>query len=276
VRGRAYLRSVTNLGLALGAAGAGVALQVDTRSAYVALLLADAATFLLAAAILRRLPRSARPAERRSGGMLLALRDRPYVAVTALNAVIGIQYALMEVGVPLWVTRHTSAPRWSVALIFLIYTGCCVLFQVRASRSSRDVPSSARSVRGGALLTAASCVVFAAAVGHGPVVAVGILVCATLVNVLGQLFQSAGSWGVGFGLAPEHAQGQYQGLFSTGLAASLMLGPLVVTATAIEHGTVGWAVLGTLIAAAGVLTVPAAAWAARTRVAAPAPAGWTA
>ena len=52
----------------------------------------------------------------------------------------------------------------------------------------------------------------------------------------------------------------------SGMAAASMLGPVVVTATAIEHGTGGWAVLGALIAAAGLLTVPAAAWAARTRI----------
>ena len=272
VRGRAYLRSVTNLGLGLGAACAGVALQLDTRSAYVALILADAATYVIGAAILLRLPRTVRAVERPVGGMLLAVRDRPYVVVTLLNALVAMHYGVLEVGVPLWVTRHTSAPRWTVALLFLVNTGCCVLFQVRASRGSADVPSSARSVRTGALLLGASCLVFAAAAGHAPALAIAVLVWATLVNVLGELLQAAGSWGLGFGLAPEHAQGQYQGLYSTGFAGAMMLGPLVVTATAIQHGTAGWALLGALIAVAGALTVPAAAWAAGSRVAVTGPA----
>jgi MFS family permease len=272
VPARAYLRSVTNLGLALGAGLAGIALQVDTRAAYLTLILADAATFVLAALLVLRLPRTV-PGAVQVTGMLLALRDRPYVLVTALNGVMGISYVLLEVGIPLWVTEHTAAPRWAVALLFLVNTGCCVLFQVRASRTSVDVVSSARAVRSGGLLMGASCLVFAASAGRAAGLALAILVAAALVHVLGELRQAAGSWGLGFGLAPEHAQGQYQGLFGTSMAAAGMLGPVVVTATAIQHGTIGWAVLGALIAAAGVLTVPAAAWAARTRVAAPAPAG---
>ena len=273
VRGRAYLRSVTNLGLAIGAGLAGVALQVDTRPAYLTLILADAVTYVLAAGLVRRLPPTVHPATRPANGMLLALRDRPYVVVTALNGVISISYVLLEVGIPLWVTQHTSAPRWTVALLFLVNTACCVLFQVRASRGSVDVASSARAVRTGGLLLAASCLVFAASAGRATGTAVAVLVLAALVNVAGELQQAAGSWGLGFGLAPEDAQSQYQGLFGTGMAAASMLGPVVVTATAIEHGTAGWAVLGALIAVAGVLSVPAAAWAARTRVDVPVPAG---
>ncbi|MCU1673415.1 MAG: major facilitator superfamily 1 [Frankiales bacterium] len=265
VRGRAYLRSVTNLGIALGAAFAGVALQVDTRAAYVALVLGDAVTYLLAALVLLRLPRSIRAEHPPEGGMLLALRDRPFLVVTVLNGVVGMHYVLLEVAVPLWVTRHTDAPRWTVALLFLINTACCVLFQVRAARSSVDVPSSARAVRNGSALLALSCLVFAASGGRSAGIAIAVLIAAALVNVTGELMQASGSWGLGFGLAPESGQGQYQGLYSTGFAAASMLGPLVVTLTAIRYGTAGWVALGVLFAAAGAATVPAAAWAERSR-----------
>jgi predicted MFS family arabinose efflux permease len=50
VRTRAYLRSVTNLGIGIGSALAGVALHADTRTAYLTLIIADAVTFLFAAA----------------------------------------------------------------------------------------------------------------------------------------------------------------------------------------------------------------------------------
>jgi MFS family permease len=265
VRGRAYLRSVTNLGLALGAALAGVALQVDTRAAYVALLLGDAATFYLAVMVVLRLPRTIRSATPPEGGMLLALRDRPYVVVTVLNGLVGMHYVLLEVAVPLWIAGHTAAPRWTVALVFLVNTACCVLFQVRASRGSVDVASSARSVRNGSLLLGISCAFFAASGGRSSTVAVAVLVVAALVNVSGELLQASGSWGLGFGLAPETAQGQYQGLYSTGFAAASMLGPMVVTLTAIRYGTPGWLALGALFATAGALTVPVAKWAEGSR-----------
>lgn len=263
VSGRAYLRSVTNLGIGLGSAFAGIALQVDTRPAYIALVLGDAVTYWLAAVVLRRLPGSGVPAPAPEGGMLVALRDRPYVVVTALGAVVGMHYVLLEVAVPLWITRHTSAPRWMVAVLFLVNTVCCVLFQVRAARSTVDIATAAIAVRRGALLLAASCVVFALASGRAAPVAIAILLVATLVNVWGELYQAAGSWGLGFGLADEAAQGQYQGLYSTGFSVGGMLGPIVVTALVLGHGVLGWTLLGCLLAGAGILTVPAARWAER-------------
>jgi hypothetical protein len=266
VPGRAYLRSVTNLGIGAGAAFAGVAIAVDTRAAYLALILGDAITYGLAAVVIARLPATV-PANRNTGGgMLVALQDRPFLVITLVNAALSTHFAVLEIGVPLWVDRHTSAPTWVVAVLFLVNTGCCVLFQVRASRRATDVASSALVMRRGAFLLAGSYLVFALSSGRSATVAVAILVVAALVNVAGELQQSAGSWGLGFGLAAEHAQSQYQGLYSTGFAVSSMLGPVLVTQTAIAHGAAGWVVLAVLFALVGTASVPAAAWAQRARV----------
>jgi hypothetical protein len=151
-----------------------------------------------------------------------------------------------------------------VALIFLVNTGCVVLFQVRASRGAVDVRTSARVMRRGAFVLAASYLVFALSAGRGTGLAIAVLLLAALVNVAGELEQSAGSWGLGFGLAPDHAQNQYQGLYSTGFAVSSMLGPVLVTSTAIAHGVTGWVVLAVLFAVTGVASVPAADWAHRS------------
>lgn len=265
VSGRAYLRSLTNLGIGAGSALAGVAIALDTRTAYVSLVLGDAVTYLVAAALVTRLPATT-PGERRTGGsMLVAVRDRPFLAITLLNAALSTHFAVLEVGVPLWVDRRTDAPTWTVALLFLVNTACCVLLQVRASKGAVDVPTSAVVMRRGALLLALSYLVFSLSGGRSAGVAIALLLVAALVNVSGELLQSAGSWGLGFGLAAEHAQSQYQGLYSTGFALSSMLGPILVTSTAIAHGTAGWVVLAVVFASAGLLSVPVTAWAQRTR-----------
>jgi hypothetical protein len=44
-----------------------------------------------------------------------------------------------------------------------------------------------------------------------------------------------------------------------------MLGPVVVTMTAIQFGLPGWLFLGALFVAAGLVSVPTAAWAERRR-----------
>ena len=95
--------------------------------------------------------------------------------------------------------------------------------------------------------------------------AVLVLVVAAGVHVAGELFQSAGAWGLGFGLSPEHAQGQYQGLYMTGFAAATMIGPLVITSTVISWGRPGWFLLAGMFLVVGLALVPVSRWAERER-----------
>src|SRR5262249_10988430 len=56
VGGRAFLRSVTSVGFAVGSAIAGLGILLDPKLAYQALVAGDALTFAVAAAVLLRLP----------------------------------------------------------------------------------------------------------------------------------------------------------------------------------------------------------------------------
>ena len=107
-------------------------------------------------------------------------RYRLSVGLFELGMRASVERTLLEVAVPLWVVRHTEAPISVVALLFLVNTACCVLLQVRVSRAAVDVPSSARAVRRGGVLLAASCLVFASSGGRSAAVAVGLLVLATI------------------------------------------------------------------------------------------------
>jgi hypothetical protein len=266
VRTRAYLRSVTNLGIGLGSALAGIALHVDTRTAYLTLIIGDAVTFLIAALIILRLPHVPRlPRDIGDGPRLVAVRDRPYVAVVAVNSLMCIHNGLLEVAVPLWVVRHTSAPRWLVAVLFVVNTAMCVVFQVRASRDIDDVRSSVVALRRSGLLLLAACVLFGLAGGRSRDVAVVLLLCAAFAHVCGELLQAAGSWGLGYGLAPNHLQGQYQGQFSMSYGVSNMLAPVVVTTVAVGGGFGGWVVIGLLLLGAGLALGPIGRWAATNR-----------
>ena len=58
VRTRAFIRSTNNAGIALGTGGGAVPLLLDSRAGYLAVLLGNTATFLLAAVMVSRPPRS--------------------------------------------------------------------------------------------------------------------------------------------------------------------------------------------------------------------------
>lgn len=263
VEGRAFLRAVTNVGFAIGAAIAGIAILADTKLAYQALIAGDAVTFVLAALVILRLPHVPPQPRREDGPQLIVLRDRPYVAVTALVAVLSLHASLLDVGLPLWVS-HTHAPKAIVAVIFVVNCVLVAALSVAFARGSESVAGAARSAVRAALLLAASCVVFVFTDGPGAVVASVLLIGACAVQAGGEMAQAASGWGLAFGLAPDDAQGQYQGLSSTALAAATTVGPALMAAV-VSAGTVGWLAYGALFLLAGFATPPVAGWAARSR-----------
>ncbi|MGY0491058.1 MFS transporter [Streptomyces sp. WG-D5] len=260
VEGRAHLRMVTNVGMGVGGVFGALALQLDDRAGYTALILVDALAFVGSALMVHGLPGGAgrRPAEDTPAeSRWRAVRDLPFLSVTFLNAVLALQYSLMEIGIPLWITQHTEAPRWTAALVMVLNCVLVALLQVRATRGVEDLPGAVRAVRRSGLLLAASCALFAFSAGVPPLGALAVLVVGAVVQVLAEVLQAAGGWTVGYGLADARAQGVYQGVFNSGQAAATMAAPALVTVTAIQHGPAGWAVLGSLFVVAGLAVGPA-------------------
>jgi predicted MFS family arabinose efflux permease len=265
VRVQAYQRAITNVGISTGTVFAGLALAVDTRTAYVALILGDATTYLVMAAMLLRLPRVHGTPAPTSGPRIVALRDKPFLVYAVLHGILAMHYGLFTIAMPLWVTTRTSAPPWIVAVLFLVNGLSCVLLQVRVSRGSDGIDGAARAhVRSG-LLVAAACLVYAATAGRAPWLAVSLLLLAAGLHVLGELHEAAGGWGLAFGLARPGAQGQYQGAFSMGFGMADMAGPVVLTFLAVQWGPPGWLLLAAMFAATGAAVPAVARWAQRTR-----------
>ncbi|SCG70222.1 MFS transporter [Micromonospora coxensis] len=265
VRTRAYLRAVTNVGISVGAVVAGVGLAADTRAGYVALILLDCATYLLAAAILFRLtPLPPVPAPTH-GPRLVALRDRPFLAFTVLDGLMSMHFGLLNIALPLWIAEHTTAPRWIVSACMLVNTVIVVLFQVRASRGTEELAGAGRAARRAGVVIAVACALFAASGDVSTPAAVALLLAGSLVHVLGELWHAAAGWGISFGLAPAHAQGQYQGAYGMGMQLGGMIAPVVVTSLAVGWGVPGWLLLGGLFLLLGALVPPVVRWAARSR-----------
>lgn len=265
VRTRAILRSATNVGWAFGAVGAGVALHFDTRFAYAVLLFVCAGCALLASLLNLRVPAVAPRPKTHGGPALIALRDRPFLTLTVLNAVLCVHYGMLNVAVPLWVVQRTEAPAWIVGGLGLLNAVAVILFQVRASRGSGDATGAAAAQRVSGFLLAGACVLYALAEGQPMWVAAAVLVIAALVHVLGELRQAAGSWGLSFDLAPDHAQGQYQGLYGTGFSMANVVAPALLTTVVVGWGWPGWALFAVAFVVTGLAVPIAARWALRTR-----------
>ncbi len=266
VQFKAYLRAMTNVGISFGAMFGGIALWVDQGWAYLAVFALDAATCMLTAVWLGRLPHLAPAPARQAGEPRLAvLHDLPFVVVTLLSGVASMHFIVMELAMPLWIAQYTSAPRSLVAITLMINTVCVALLQVRLTRGIDLVGPSSRAMARSGLWVAGGFALIAFASGQPTWLAITFLCAGTLVHVVGEMTGSAGQWGVQMGLAPQERQGQYQGFAGMGFSLSRMTAPALITLLCIEWGRPGWFVMGGVVLLAGALMVPAAAWALRTR-----------
>ncbi|MEU7758679.1 MFS transporter [Micromonospora aurantiaca (nom. illeg.)] len=258
----ATLRAVANLGITVGTALAGIALAVDTHRAYQVLVVGNAASYLLSAALLLRLPpqptaADARhtPATLRRGG---PLRDGRFLAVSGVSAVLSTHVTVLVLVVPLWTVDRAGAPPPVVSAVLLANTVLTVLLAVRLSRGAERAAPAARKLRRAGLVLAAATPLYAATAGLPVLPAVVLLLVATAVWTVGDLWHGAAGAGLAYDLAPPGAIGAYQG--ADGLLAGLAqaLGRGLLTLLVLGGGPVGWLVLGGILAAAG-LAAPALA-----------------
>jgi hypothetical protein len=272
VRTRAYLKSVDNIGISLGSVLGGVALSLDTRMFYSVLLVACGALFVVGGLVYIALPPVQRIPRPEGGRNWEALRDPQYMAFGLINAILVMNTGILAVALPLWIVERTSAPAAMYSVILVLNTVIVVLFQVRASRGSEDVRGGACALARCGVLLAACCGLFALAGGQPVWLAVALLGVGAVVHVFGELLYSAGTWALAYELAPEHAQGQYQGVFVMTTNLGNMLTPVLVTALIIGTGSLGWLAFAAAMLGAGLAAPAVGRWALSTRsVAVPQP-----
>ena len=266
---RAQTQAVLNLGISLGVATCGVAIELNTANAYRALFLGQALTSLIGVVVLGRLPKFEPLPGAHEESVVAALKDRPFLAYTVLSGAMYMQYFVLALLLPVWVVYHTHAPRWSVSAFVIINTIMVVLFQVRVGQTVQTIRQGGAAFRRAGAIFLVSCSAIGLATGLPVWAALLLLAGAVIVHTYGELWQSSGMFALDFGLAPEHAQGQYQGLVGMANGAGQALSPFVLIGLVLTGGRLGFVLLGAWFALLG-LTAPAVAgWGERTRPATP-------
>ncbi|MFI9243857.1 MFS transporter [Streptomyces sp. NPDC053086] len=259
---RAYLRAVTNVGISLGALLAGWAVQVGTLPAYRLLVIGNAVAFTASAAILIHLP-SVTPVPTTGGPRWIALRDRPYLLLTALDGIMAVQFKVLTVAVPLWLVTATTAPRWLISGTMLTNTVIVIAFQIRASRSIDSPTAGGAAYRRAGVAFLVSCSLISLSAGIPAWAAAALLMTAMVIHTIGELWHSAAGFEVSFALAPQHATGQYLGVFGLGAGLAEALGPALLISLCITWGRPGWYVAGALFTLTGLASPLAVRWAQR-------------
>jgi MFS family permease len=266
---RSQANVVLNAGITLGIATCGIAIQLNTVDAYRALFLGNALSCLLDLAGLGLLPRYKPLPGAREESPFAAMRDRPFLAYTVLSGAMYMQYFVLGLLLPVWVVFHTNAPRWSASAFVVVNTVIVVLFQLRVGKTVQTLRQGGTAIRRAGVIFLISCSAMGFAAGLPAWAALLLLAGAVVVHTIGELWHASATFALDFGLAPPHAQGQYQGLVSMGNFAGQALSPLVLVGLVLTAGRFGFVVLGAWFAVLGLAGPAVARWGERTRQAAP-------
>ncbi|OIJ87315.1 hypothetical protein BIV25_39550 [Streptomyces sp. MUSC 14] len=242
VTARAALRSLFNAGFSAGAlaAAALISLGKDTLGL---LPLGDGLTFLAAAALVLKLPATDARAAADGGKPFRVLRDLPFLGVIGASSMLALHSAVLLAGIPLWIVRNTHLPHGVVPLILAVNTVLVVLFQVAAARGAENLDGAVGTARKAGLVSVLACAALAAGQFTGSWGTGAIALVAVLLFTLAELWQSASGFGLGFGLAPEQARGEYLGAFHLHVVIQATLGPALVSLLVVGHNSLGWLAL---------------------------------
>ncbi|MFJ6778199.1 MFS transporter [Streptomyces yangpuensis] len=270
---QALSRSSANAGYALGAGLAAIGLAVGTRGAYHVLILANALSFLVAAALVWRtreprgrglvaapspVPATATATAPATGAPAQAggrspWRDRGYLRFVLLDIPMNLDDSILGIGIPLWLVSRTSAPHELIPAFLVINTVLVVVLQLRVSAKVRDARGATRAVALYGLTTLLCCALLAAATDGGAWAASAALLAAAVLATAAELMRSVSSWELAVSLAPREARASYLGVAGMAQSVQKSAGPLLLTGVVMAAGPAGWLALGTAVAGLSLL-----------------------
>lgn len=251
-------RSLRNAGLGAGGLLVGALLALNSDAAYQAVVLGDAASFLIAAALTyaiasqRRAGRGAparRPRERCQG----VLRDRPFLALTLANLPIAIGYMVLSVALPVYVTQQLRAPASLVGILYAVNTVGVAAFQIPVTRLLARHRRTRSVALGGAVFSASFLLFAVFGIASAGITLVIGLFAATVLFTAGELLQGATASALVASAAPEQSRGRYLAFYQYSWVIPTIAAPAALTALLNLSATAMW-----LLLAAGVACSAAA------------------
>ncbi|MEU6236557.1 MFS transporter [Kitasatospora sp. NPDC047058] len=270
---QALTRSAANAGYALGAGVAAIGLAVGTENAYRALVLGNALSYAVTAALVARTrePRDTAPATTRAdgpgadgpgthrpgtGGPEPApnpWRDGGYLRFVLLDIPMNLDDSVLNVGLPLWLINHTTAPHAFVPAFLVINTVLVVVLQLWVSARAEGPYRAAAAVGLYGVAMPAACLVLAFGTGGGAWSASAALLVSAALVTAAELLRSVSSWELAVSLAPDRARASYLGVAGMSQSIQKSAGPLLLTGVVMAAGPAGWLGLGAAVAGLSVV-----------------------
>jgi predicted MFS family arabinose efflux permease len=130
-------RVTMSLGFGLGGLTGGLIASASSAESFTVLFLLDAATFVMFAAILSRLPAAAPQAHEEAGSYRDVLRNRPFMAFAWLNVVfVAAGVVLLNELLPVFVKNEAGVDEGLIGAFFLVHTATIVVAQLPITKWS--------------------------------------------------------------------------------------------------------------------------------------------
>ncbi|MEU6865650.1 MFS transporter [Streptomyces sp. NPDC046876] len=264
-------RSLRNAGIGAGGLVGSTLVGWGGSSGYTAVVVLNAVSFLVAAALVASWRRTAVPrpagagagpaqapapaadaAGQRRGGYREVLADRAFLGVLATVWVFALCDLALTVLLSAYVIEARGLPAWQPGMLFAINTVMVVLAQTALAKAVE------RYRRPGVLQVAAvlwmvSFVLFAAVPGDHAGLAFGGLVLGMVVFTVAELLQAPTSSALIVGMAAGHLRGRYLGLEELMWSLAKVLAPTVFTWLLARGAGLPWLALGLCLLVALVL-----------------------
>ncbi|GGV11141.1 MFS transporter [Streptomyces litmocidini] len=258
IRYQAINRTTSNIGWTLGGLGAAAALAVGSTTAFHLLLIGDALSYLLMAALTLRCAEPPTPAASRVTAASTdpvpttkpsnPWRDRGFLAFTTGDAVFFLHDSILQVALPLWIVHATDAPVGLAPLLMVANSALVVLFQVPLSRFGTTTDAARRLLGPLAGLFAVGTLALAVSALGGRTLAITALVTAAVALTFAEMIHTIASWEISVALAPDDAQGAYLGVHGLAQSTQRFAGPLLMTGL-VSAGPLAWPFLGAALVA---------------------------
>lgn len=253
VRYQAINRTTSNIGWTLGGLGAAAALAVGSTTAFHLLLIGDALSYLVMAALTLRCAEPPAPAASRIAAASTDAtpttkpsnpwRDRGFLGFTAADSVFFLHDSILQVALPLWIVHATDAPVGLAPLLMVANSALVVIFQVPLSRFGSSTEAARRLLAPLAALFAVGTLALAVSALGGRTLSITALITAAVALTFAEMIHTIASWEISVALAPDDAQGAYLGVHGLAQSTQRFVGPLLMTGL-VSAGPLAWPVLG--------------------------------
>ena len=237
-----FVQALRNAGYGVGGIFASVALTIGSGAAYDAVVLANAASYLVAFALMAGVETGGRPersAVRRSGFAVVA-RDRGYRLLVLVIFLYALTEMTLNVTMPVYFADLLGLPGWVPGVVFVVNTVMIGLGQGLVVRSMTGAVR-ARVVLVAIAFTASSFVMMLAADAFSVALATVVVLVAAVVYTVGEMVAGPVLGALSAEAAPDEHRGTYMSVVQLGWNLSSAVAPLVY-ATLLDRGAAAaWA-----------------------------------